>query len=80
MNFFGHYHDHYENYSDVTEKRQIIDLEGIFSPTDKRKTERTCKTKFITTLWILDRAKALIRVGLPTSIKCSIFIFMQYLS
>ena len=45
MNFFGHYHDHYENFSDVTENRQIIDLEGIFSPTDKRKTARTCKTK-----------------------------------
>ena len=43
MNFFGHYHDHYENYSDVTEKHQIIDLEGIFSPTDKQKTARTCK-------------------------------------
>ena len=39
MNFFGHYHDHYKNYSDVTEKRQIIDLEGIFSPTDKQKVK-----------------------------------------
>ena len=52
MNFFGHYHDHYKNYSDVTEKRQIIDLEGIFSPTDKRKTARTCKKIIITTLAI----------------------------
>ena len=43
MNFFGHYHDHYENYSDVTEKRQIIDLEGIFSPTDKRKLREHVK-------------------------------------
>jgi len=33
MNFFGHDHDHHEK--NVTKIRQIIDLEGIFSPTEK---------------------------------------------
>ena len=32
MNFFGH--DHYEK-NNVTELRQIIDLEGIFSSTER---------------------------------------------
>jgi hypothetical protein len=35
MNIFGHDHDHYEKNGDVTKIRQILDLEGIFSPTEK---------------------------------------------
>ena len=35
MNFFGHEHDHYEKNNNVTKIRQIIDLEGIISPTEK---------------------------------------------
>jgi len=34
MNFFGHDYDHYEK-NNVTKMHQIIDLEGIFSPTEK---------------------------------------------
>ena len=35
MNFFGRDHDHYEEKNDVTKIPQIIDLEGIYSPTEK---------------------------------------------
>jgi hypothetical protein len=34
MNFFGHDHDHYGK-DTVTKLCQIIDFEGIFSPTEK---------------------------------------------
>ena len=45
MNVFGHDHDHYDK-NDMTKICQIIDLEGIFSLTEKWKHARTYKSNY----------------------------------